>query len=273
MPSNRIETTKQPGLFVAHGAPDVILSDIPARKFLTELGPRLPTPRGIVVVSAHWQTNDLRMTGPSTLETIYDFFGWPAPLYDIVYHASGAEWLNQRLARVLDEAGYTVRLALRRGLDHGAWVPLSLMFPKADIPVVQLSLLRSASPELHFRIGQALDGLRHEGVMILGSGGLVHNLRQLMPEGTPPDSWAQSFDTWLFDRLVTRALPELFDYASQAEYANLAHPTGEHLLPLFVSMGAGWSEEHTKNIHRSFSYGNLSMASYAFVDPNAMATT
>jgi len=272
MPSNRIETTKQPGLFVAHGAPDVILSDIPVRKFLTELGPRLPTPRGIVVVSAHWQINDLRMTGPSTLETIHDFFGWPAPMYDIVYPASGAEWLNERLARVLDEAGYTVRLALRRGLDHGAWVPLSLMFPKADISVVQLSLLRSASPELHFRIGQALDGLRHEGVMILGSGGLVHNLRQLMPEGTPPDSWAQSFDTWLFDRLETRALPELFDYASQAEYANLAHPTDEHLLPLFVSMGAGWSEEHTKNIHRSFSYGNLSMASYAFVDPNAMAT-
>jgi 4,5-DOPA dioxygenase extradiol len=241
MPTNRIETTKQPSLFVVHGAPDVILSDIPARKFLTELGPRLPTPRGIVVVSAHWQTNDLRMTAPSVLETIYDFFGWPAPLYDIVYHASGAEWLNERLTRVLDDAGYTVRLALRCGLDRGAWVPLSLMFPKADIPVVQLSLLRSASPEQHFRVGQALDGLRQEGVIILGSGGLVHNLRELMPEGAPPDSWAQSFDTWLSDRLESRALAELFDYASQAENADLAHPTDEHLLPLFVSMGAGWS--------------------------------
>jgi 4,5-DOPA dioxygenase extradiol len=115
------------------------------------------------------------------------------------------------------------------------------MFPKADIPVVQLSLLRSASPEQHFRVGQALDGLRQEGVIILGSGGLVHNLRELMPEGAPPDSWAQSFDTWLSDRLESRALAELFDYASQAENADLAHPTDEHLLPLFVSMGAGWS--------------------------------
>jgi 4,5-DOPA dioxygenase extradiol len=260
----------QPSLFVAHGAPDLILSDIPARQFLQETGRRLPEPRGIVVISAHWLTADLQMTAPVALETIHDYSGWPSELYNIEYRASGADWLNERLAGALDKAGYTVRIESRMGLDHGAWVPLSLLYPRADLPIIQLSLMRSASPEQHFRIGQALDDLRQEGVLILGSGGLVHNLRLLMPEGSPPEEWALSFDNWLFGRLASRELQELFSFASKAEHARLAHPTDEHLMPLFVSLGAGWSGGYSQRIHHSFSYGNLSMTSYAFAQQDTI---
>ena len=268
MTSAQTELTKQVSLFVAHGAPDLILSDIPAHKFLQETGLRLPRPRGIVVISAHWSTSDLQMTGPSALETIHDYSGWPAKLYDIEYRASGAGWLNDRLASALDKAGHSIRMGSRMGLDHGAWVPLSLMYPKADIPIVQLSLLDFSSPEQHFIIGQALDGLRHDGVLILGSGGLVHNLDSLLPEGSPPANWAQSFDEWLFDRLESRSLQKLFNFTSESELAHLAHPTNEHLMPLFVSMGAGWSDGFSRRVHQSFSYGNLSMTSYAFGHSN-----
>ena len=270
MTDNRTQSAPQPSLFVGHGAPDIVISDIPARKFLRETGPRLSGPRGIVVVSAHWSTFDLQMTAPLALETIHDYFGWPSELYDIEYRASGAAWLNERLTNTLEGVGYPVRIGSRPGLDHGAWVPLSLMYPKADIPIVQLSLMLSASPEQHFRIGQALGELRQEGVMILGSGGLVHNLRSLKSEGSPPDHWAQSFDDWLFVRLQSRALEDLFNYARKAEFARQSHPTDEHLMPLFVSMGAGWSDGHTQQIHHSFSYGNLSMTAYTFASPETL---
>ncbi|MBF0289662.1 MAG: dioxygenase [SAR324 cluster bacterium] len=254
----------QASLFVGHGAPDMLISDIPAHHFLREVGMRFPSPRGIVVVSAHWISGDLQMTPPSALETIHDFFGWPSKLYNIEYRAAGADWLNGLLANTLIKAGYSVRTGSRKGLDHGAWVPLTLMYPKADIPVVQLSLMDTASPEQHFRIGQALEGLRQEGLLILGSGGLVHNLRSLKPEGSLPDHWAQSFDKWLLERLESQALQELFNFANKAEYAHLAHPTDEHLMPLFVAIGAGWSDRYIQQIHYSFSYGNISMTSYAF---------
>ena len=270
MTNNRTQSAPQPSLFVGHGAPDIVISDIPAHNFLRETGLRLSGPRGIVVVSAHWSSSDLQMTAPFALETIHDFSGWPSELYDIEYPASGAGWLNDRVIKTLEGEGYPVRIGSRPGLDHGAWVPLLLMFPKADIPVVQLSLLHSASPEQHFRIGQALEGLRKEGVMILCSGGLVHNLRSLKAEGSPPENWAQTFDDWLFEQLQSRALEDLFNYDRKAENARQSHPTDEHLMPLFVSMGAGWSDGYSQQIHHSFSYGNLSMTAYAFASPETL---
>lgn len=270
MTNKQTQSTPLPSLFVGHGAPDLLISDIPAGDFLSELGSRLIRPRGIVVISAHWSTSDLQMTAPTTLQTIHDFNGWPSELYDIEYPASGAEWLNTQLAEALAETNYPVCIGSRQGLDHGAWVPLSLMYPDADIPIVQLSLLKEASPEQHFKIGQALDTLRHNGVLILGSGGLVHNLRSLKPEGSSAENWAQSFDNWLFEQLEARELQALFSFANKAQYAQRAHPTDEHLMPLFVSMGAGWSDGQSYQVHQSFSYGNLSMTSYAFAQADIM---
>jgi 4,5-DOPA dioxygenase extradiol len=251
-------------LFVAHGAPDLVLSDIPARGFLRSIGRTLARPRAIVVVSAHWIAPELRITGPARLVTLHDFYGWQGELYDIDYPAQGASWLSRRLAQVLGEAGYTVGEGRRPGLDHGAWVPLLLMYPDGGVPVVQLSLLKSQDPEAHFRVGQALDVLRGEGVLVLGSGGVVHNLSRLSAAGTAPDSWAREFDDWLFQRLMERDLGQLFDFYRAAPHARLAHPSVEHLMPLFVAMGAGWSDARAQRIHHSFSYGNLGMASYIF---------
>lgn len=268
MTNNQNPLTTQPSLFIAHGAPDLLISDIPARSFLNDLGSRLSKPRGIVVISAHWTSADLQMTDVSAQQTIHDFHGFPAELYDIEYKASGDNWLNESLSSALGEAGYPVRTGSRLGLDHGAWVPLQLMYPKADIPVIQLSLLESEIPEEHFKIGQALTGLREQGILILASGGLVHNLGALKSEGLPPDEWALSFDNGLFEHLQSRDLHALFNYATDSEHAKMAHPTDEHLMPLFVAIGAGWSEGVTKKIHHSFSYGNLSMTSYAFTESN-----
>ena len=265
MPNNQAQYQPQPSLFVGHGAPDLIFSDIPARHFLQNLGQQLSAPRGVVVVSAHWITSELQITGSSALETIHDFYGWPSELYQVQYSASGDTWLTDKLTDALYAAGFPVHSGQRKGLDHGAWVPLSLMFPKAEIPIIQLSLMQSASPEQHFQIGQALHGLRQEGVLILGSGGLVHNLKKLRPEGSPAEEWAQAFDQWLYERMVHRVLEVLFRYASIEKHAQMAHPSDEHLVPLFLSMGAGWSGGQAHRIHQSYSYGNLSMAAYAFV--------
>ncbi|GAB4349530.1 MAG: class III extradiol ring-cleavage dioxygenase [Gammaproteobacteria bacterium] len=260
-----------PGLFVSHGAPDLLLSHLPARRFFVEVGKRLARPRGIVAVSAHWLTPSLQATAPAPLETIHDFHGWPAPLYEMEYQATGAAWLNEALAEALEGAGFSLAGASRQGLDHGAWVPLSLMYPGADIPVAQLSLLNGASPEEHFRIGEALARLRRAGILVLGSGGVVHNLRAMAPEGTPPEAWARSFDEWIWDRLRSRELHALFRFAEKAEYAAEAHPTDEHLMPLFLAMGTGWSEGGVRRIHHGFSYGNISMAAYAFGSPGALS--
>ncbi|MGD8843283.1 MAG: class III extradiol ring-cleavage dioxygenase [Gammaproteobacteria bacterium] len=251
-------------LFVAHGAPDLVLSDIPARRFLRSLGRSLARPRAIVVVSAHWVAPELQITPAARLETLHDYYGWQAELYDIDYRAQGADWLSRRVVEVLAGAGYPVTTGARPGLDHGAWVPLLLMYPEGVVPVVQLSLLQAADPEWHFRVGQALDVLCGEGVLVIGSGGAVHNPRRLRPTGSVPDAWARAFDDWLCDRLMQRDLQQLFDFSRVAPHAGLAHPSVEHLMPLFVAMGAGWSDGRVQRLHHSFSYGNLSMACYAF---------
>lgn len=266
MIDERNTVTPQPSLFVGHGAPDLLLSKLPARKFLKELGQRFPQPRGSVVISAHWSASSLQITPAVSLETIYDFSGWPPELYQMKYKASGADWLNNELTNALNAEDFTVSTSPRKGMDHGAWVPLSLMYPQANIPVVQLSLVDGATPEQYFAIGQALDSLRQNGVLVLASGGLVHNLRAVGQEGMPPEAWAKSFDNWLKDKMGARKLEDLLNYSSNAPHARKAHPTDEHLMPLFVAMGAGWSDGKIQQIHSSFCYRNISMASYSFAE-------
>jgi 4,5-DOPA dioxygenase extradiol len=260
----RDDTHPLPGLFVSHGAPDLVRTDIPARRFLRSLGSALPKPRAILVISAHWLTPQLQITGAGRLETIHDYYGWPADLYEIEYPAKGAGWLHDDLLDLLNDAGWPATTGARPGLDHGAWVPLSLMYPDGGIPVVQLSLLRTDDPEAHFRVGRTLSALRAQGVLVMGSGGAVHNLRRLKPDGQPPETWARDFDDWLADRLLQRDLQSLFAFYGKAPHAQTAHPTLEHLMPLFVAMGAGWDDGTVHRIHGGFSYGNLGMACYAF---------
>lgn len=256
--------TLLPSLFVSHGAPDLALADLPAARFLAELGESLPRPCAILVVSAHWERPVPAITASPAPGTIHDFLGWPRELYGLRYPAPGAPWLAERVAGLLAEAGLPLEADPARGLDHGAWVPLMLGWPAADIPVAQLALIRGGDASAHLALGRALAPLRAEGVLVLGSGAAVHNLGALAPEGTPPPAWARAFDTWLAEALAAGDREALCQFPAAPPTARAAHPTPEHLMPLFVALGAGGTDAGAVRLHDSWSYGSLSMAAYAF---------
>jgi 4,5-DOPA dioxygenase extradiol len=178
--------------------------------------------------------------------------------------------------RLLANASLPLREDPLRGYDHGAWVPLLICYPRAEVPVVQLSLVRGADARHHFRIGEALSPLRDEGVLVVGSGASVHNLRRLGPEGSPVPAWASAFDDWLEQCIAARRLDTLLSFPREPAQAALAHPRSEHFDPIFVAMGAGWPGGHARQLHRSYSHGSLGMACYAFggaeVDTLALGT-
>jgi 4,5-DOPA dioxygenase extradiol len=249
-----------PALFVSHGAPTLPLEDTPARDFLISLGQSLPRPKPILAISAHWETERPTLTSALRNSTIHDFRGFPRPLYDLRYDAPGAPDTAARLAQALDEAGIAASLNDGRGLDHGAWVPLMLMFPAADIPVVQLSIQSRLGVAHHIALGKVLRPFREEG-LILASGGFVHNLMALDWEcGTEPE-WSARFSDWMHAALIERRDDDLVHYRTRAPEASRAHPTEDHILPLFVAYGAG---ENTRRVHHSATFGSLRMDAYAF---------
>ena len=247
-----------PSLFVSHGAPTLPFDDVPARAFLKSLGASLPRPKSIVVASAHWETDAPMVNRVAVNQTIHDFHGFPQPLYDLRYPAPGDAALAERVSAltgaVPDDA---------RGLDHGAWVPLMLMYPARDIPVVQLSVQPEAGIAHHIAIGRKLAPLRDEGVLILGSGSFVHNLRLLDRRGAdaPEPQWSKEFAQWIDAALLAGDDDALVHYRERAPHARQAHPTDEHFLPLFVAYGAGGTPRH---IHDSATFGALRMDAYAF---------
>lgn len=251
-----------PSVFLSHGAPDILLSDQPAVPAMQELAVALPRPRAIAVISAHWIDDPIGVTVGGSLPTIHDFGGFPQALYDMDYAAMGDDQLSSDIVRRLQEHGLACRLAERRGLDHGAWVPLKIMYPEAQVPVVQVSLPTGSMDRL-VSLGAALRPLRETGVLVVGSGGSVHNLRALDPHGHT-DDWAVEFEQWLldvvegnhFDRLVTKSgFPATF---------SRAHPSLEHYAPLVVAWAAGDPDRPGRRLHHSFSYGNLGMSCFAF---------
>lgn len=254
-----------PSLFVSHGAPTLALERNETTEFLRKLGAELGRPSAVLCVSAHWTTAVAMVSAAGQPETIHDFGGFPDRLYQMHYRAPGAPDLAARVAARLKEAGIECQVSQNRGLDHGAWIPLMLMYPEADIPVTQFSVQPQNSPDIHFRMGQALAPLRREGVLILATGGAVHNLAGLSHGGQTPD-WAAQFDDWLDRRITDGSYTELMNYRRLAPHGALAHPTEEHLLPLFVAMGAGASVENPRgrSLHRGWSHGSLSMAAYSF---------
>jgi len=254
-----------PALFVSHGSPNLIGEDTPAREFLAGLGASLGRPDAIVVASAHWETAVPEFSAAPQPETIHDFYGFPEQLYRLRYPAPGQPELAARAAAMLEKAGIPAATDARRGLDHGAWSPLLLMYPEADIPVVELSVQHGQSAAHHIAVGRALAPLRHENVLVMGSGGAVHNLRML-ERGRPGDpvDWARDFDEWLNTQLGEGRDEALAAYRSSAPGAVLAHPRDEHLLPVFVAYGAGGPNAIGHRIHNSFTYGSLSMAAFVF---------
>lgn len=253
-----------PSVFVSHGAPTVALGRGATQSFWTGLGGRLAGLEAILCVSAHWLTPHPVLGAAERPETIHDFHGFPAPLYRLRYPAPGAPALAESIAGRLRGAGFLVDTDAAHGLDHGAWVPLRFMFPEARVPVVQLSVQMHLGPRHHFELGRALAPLRSEGVLILGSGGATHNLRDFagQAEDAPVKSYARQFDDWLAGRVEAGDAEALLDYAGQAPEARRNHPTPDHLLPLFVPLGAATPGRPGRVLHRGFSHGFLSLAAF-----------
>lgn len=263
-----------PTLFVSHGAPTIAVEDGPTRRFLAGLGARVARPRAVLAVSAHWETDEVSVMAASSPSTVHDFFGFPAPLYALRYPAPGAPALAAHIAALLDAAGYPVRLDADRGYDHGAWVPLSLMYPDADVPVLQLSINPAKPAAWHWRLGRSLRPLCDEGVLVLASGSMTHNLadfrryRDDVEHAVEP--YAEAFTAWFAQRFAARELEALLAWHELAPEAARAHPSDEHLLPLYVALGAagvGWSAQR---LHHGFMHGAIAMDTYLFQSGSAV---
>lgn len=257
-----------PVLFLSHGSPTLAFDDVPARDFLVRLGAKLPRPKAILCISAHWEAALPSVTGSATPSTIHDFYGFPQALYDLRYDAPGDPALAARVVKLLEDGGFKAETSSDRGLDHGVWSPLILAYPQSGIPVVQLSLMHHRTPADHVALGRLLAPLREEGVLIVASGGAVHNLRALdwNNRGGITD-WAGAFDKWLENKIAAGDLAALSDYRTQAPNATAAHPSEDHIMPLFVALGAAAGENAMapgKQLHTSFTFGSLSMSSYGW---------
>jgi 4,5-DOPA dioxygenase extradiol len=242
-----------------------VLTEDAYAQALREEGQKLEGAKAVVVVSAHGQSaGAARVSASPQPKLIYDFGGFPDALYRFRYPCPGSPKLAHEVVARLGQAGVKAELDAEAGLDHGVWVPLARLFPEADVPVVQIAMPHGARPEELLAMGHALAPLREEGVLLLGSGGLVHNLRALRwdaQEGAA-EGWAQAFVDWVDEKLETRDVAALQDFAHRAPESLRAHPTDEHFLPLFFPLGAWAAGEKVASFADGMQYGSLSLRSF-----------
>jgi 4,5-DOPA dioxygenase extradiol len=255
-----------PTLFLSHGSPMLAVQDSAAGRFLDGLGAQLPKPRAIVVASAHFAAVPTHVGTAALPRTVHDFGGFPPALYDLQYPAAGLPVLGEEIARHVSEAGIPVRVATEHGLDHGVWVPLRRMYPEADIPVVPLSVDPRGDAAAHLALGRALADLRRDDILVIGSGGFVHNLGDLdwQHPDAPLAPWAAEFADWMRGRLRDHDIDALADWQARAPHARHAHPTVEHLMPLFVALGAAGDAPTMRHLHQSHEFGTLALDAFAF---------
>lgn len=251
-----------PTLFLSHGSPMHALEPGAVRAVWEDLARSLPRPKALLIASAHWETNLPMLTGNAKPETIHDFYGFPRPLYRIRYPAPGAPEIGARALALLKNAGFTAAIDGCRGLDHGAWSPLLHMYPHADIPVLQVSVQTELGPRHHLALGRALAPLAHEGVLLIGSGHMTHNLRER--RDGPPAAYALEFQAWVKQRIDEHDFDTLAAYRSLTPHGIRAHPTDEHFLPLFVALGAAGDDYHAKRVYDAIETGALAMDAYLF---------
>jgi len=258
-----------PTLFISHGSPLLAIVDSAARRFLSGLGTRLRRPAAVVVLSAHHDAERVEVTSGERPSTTHDFGGFPRELYELRYAAPGAPELAARVRDLLASADIDAVLEPTRGFDHGAWIPMLLMYPAADLPLVQVSIDSARNAAWHLALGRALRPLRDENILVIGSGGATHNLGLYMYAGArgddaQPPAWVAQFDDWVAQAVDDRRYDDLLHYRERAPYAAENHPTQEHFLPLFAPLGAAWDDERGVRIHASYDRGLLSLDSYAF---------
>jgi 4,5-DOPA dioxygenase extradiol len=256
-----------PSFFIAHGSPMLAIEDNDYTKFLNQLGQNLPKPKAIVLFSAHWESKNQMVSQVDQYRTIYDFGGFDPALNAIQYPAKGHAVISQEIEELLSENGISVETETTRGLDHGAWVVLRMLYPNAEVPVIAMSVNPNLHPKEQYEIGKALSVLRAKNIMIVASGGTTHNLRALKwSDNGMVDSWALEFEDWLAYHLEKWDLPALFQYDSHAPHALLAVPPygNEHFIPIFYAMGSADDQPKATLLHRSFRYGNLSHSVWQF---------
>lgn len=263
--------SRMPVLFVSHGSPMMALEPGAAGEAFGRLGKSLPRPEAILAVSAHWDQSAPTLSAADHPETIHDFYGFPAPLFALRYPAPGAPALAKRAAELLAAAGQNPRVHPSHGLDHGAWSPLRFIYPEADIPVTQLAIQSRLGAAHHFNLGRALRALRDEGVLILGSGSLTHNLNEFRggAQDAGVEPYVREFQAWVQERIAAGDTEALNDYRRRAPHAVRAHPSEEHFVPLHVALGAADDIAGARRITDSVDYRILAMDSYVFDPVNA----
>ena len=258
-----MKTKMMPALFIGHGSPMNVLDDNTYTRLWTQLGVTLPQPKAILVISAHWYTQGTYVTAMAKPKTIHDFYGFPKQLYDIEYPAKGSIGLAALIEDLIDPIKLHLDMA-DWGLDHGSWGILEKMYPRANIPVVQLSIDANQSAQWHFQLGQKLQELRREGVLIIGSGNVVHNLKMMDWENAnaEPYPWALSFSQHVENSLQHDDIPSaLFEILSTQE-GKLAHPTPEHFLPALYLLGLKKQGEKVTLLNNDIVNKSLSMMTF-----------
>jgi 4,5-DOPA dioxygenase extradiol len=263
-----------PALFLSHGSPMTALEPREAGAFMQQLGQvldaRFGRPRAILMISAHTSARQpILLAGPHH-QAIYDFGGFDPKLQTLRYDALGAPELAAEVIGLAHQSGQDMQLTAKSGLDHGAWTPLRYLYPDADVPVLPLAFVASASPSQQFELGSILAPLSASGVLVIASGSITHNLGLVFGQGRPPAIDAPEieasrvFRNWWLERSAARDWQALFDYRAQAPYGVAMHPTDEHLLPWFIAAGAGGTEAAPQRLHASLTFGSLGMDAYAF---------
>lgn len=253
--------SKMPVLFVGHGNPMNAIEDNEFSKTWTTIGQTLPVPKAILCVSAHWQTRGTKVTAMEKPKTIHDFYGFPQALFDVNYAAPGSPELAAETQKLLEHK--KIELDYEWGLDHGCWSVLHKMFPAAEIPVYQLSLDYSASPQEHYDLAKYLSTLREKGVLIIGSGNMVHNLRLFTMNNIAYD-WAEEFDLTLKNLIEAGNHQSIIDYKKLGKAAELSIPTNEHFLPLLYTLALQRKNDELKFFNDKTTTGSISMRSIIF---------
>ena len=256
-----------PALFVSHGSPMFALEAGTTGPALTQWGQELrvqyPQLRGVVIMSPHWMTPGVQVMSNPAPETWHDFGGFPRALYQLQYPVPGSPGLAQEVLALLQQAGIAATPDAQRPLDHGAWVPLMHVLPEADVPVVQIALPAQADARAVYTLGQALQGLRDQGVLIMGSGSMTHNLREFFGGAQQAAGYVVEFSRWVEMQIQAGAMESLFDWQERAPHALRAHPSDEHFLPLYFALGAGGPGAQARYLSREVMYGMLAMDAFA----------
>jgi len=261
-----------PSLFISHGAPNLVLYSNPAREFLSGLGKQIGEefgrPQAIIVCTSHFETAVPSFSADKAPGMLYDFAGFEAPLYQTVYDAPGLPELATVAADLVEQAGFPVQEIMGRGFDHGVWSPLSLMYPEADIPIVQMAIQPEEGTGHHLVIGRALAPLRKHGILLIGSGSLTHNFDEMYDSRqdfiSPAPQFVLDFAEWVKEKAEAGSVDELVDFRALAPYAKENHPTADHFYPFAFALGAAGEGAKGKRLHTSVQRGALMMDTYMF---------